>query len=114
MPSYVYECDECGEFEEFARIDDRNKVDCPECSKKAVLIISTTFTEGKRKETIGSLADKNTKKLGRYELDKVRKEDKVVEKESKKNEYDRVRMLSNMTPRQKERYIMEGKNPPGM
>jgi putative FmdB family regulatory protein len=112
MPFYDYECEKCGEFEEFAKIADRNTIMCPECSVQATLLISATSVKGDP-TTIGALADKNTKKMGRYEIEARRMKEGVTQKEENKKEYQKVRQLAKLNPKQKERYIMEGKLPPG-
>lgn len=112
MPFYDLECETCGEFEEFAKIADRNKIVCPECNTQATLLVSGAFIKGDP-TTIGALADKNTKKMGRYEIEDRRRREGVTQKEEKKQEYQKVRDLAKLTPKQKDRYIVEGKLPPG-
>ena len=85
MPFYDLECETCGEFEEFAKIADRNKIVCPECNTQATLLVSGAFIKGDP-TTIGALADKNTKKMGRYEIEDRRRREGVTQKEEKKQD----------------------------
>ncbi len=39
MPTYLYECKNCGRFEEFQNIKDEPLKECPECGGKVKRII---------------------------------------------------------------------------
>lgn len=39
MPTYLYECEKCGRFEEFQRITDEPLSECPECKSPVRRII---------------------------------------------------------------------------
>ncbi len=39
MPTYLYECDECGRFEEFQNITDDALEECPSCGGEVKRII---------------------------------------------------------------------------
>ncbi|MFW5992470.1 MAG: FmdB family zinc ribbon protein [Halanaerobiaceae bacterium] len=39
MPTYLYECEECGRFEEFQKITDEPLTECPECSSNVKRVI---------------------------------------------------------------------------
>lgn len=39
MPTYLYECDHCGRFEEFQRITEEPLKDCPKCNASVKRII---------------------------------------------------------------------------
>lgn len=39
MPTYLYECKNCGRFEEFQNIKDEPLEECPECGGKVKRII---------------------------------------------------------------------------
>jgi len=41
MPTYLYECDECGRFEEFQKISAEPLKECPECGSKVKRIIGS-------------------------------------------------------------------------
>lgn len=71
MPIYEFSCPKCThEFEEllsFSQYDDKVKtVECPLCKELAVRRFDTAPHGSVVGNTVGSLADKNTKKLGGY------------------------------------------------
>ncbi len=39
MPTYLYECKECGRFEKLQKISDDSLKECPECGSKVKKII---------------------------------------------------------------------------
>ena len=39
MPTYLYECENCGRFEEFQNIKDEALEDCPQCGGEVKRII---------------------------------------------------------------------------
>lgn len=39
MPIYLYECEECGRFEEFQKISDDALQECPDCGREVRKII---------------------------------------------------------------------------
>ncbi len=39
MPTYLYECEKCGRFEEFQSINEESLENCPECGKSVKKII---------------------------------------------------------------------------
>ncbi|MFW6280659.1 MAG: FmdB family zinc ribbon protein [Halanaerobium sp.] len=39
MPTYLYECEECGRFEEFQNIKDDALEECPKCGREVKRII---------------------------------------------------------------------------
>ncbi|MGP3778413.1 FmdB family zinc ribbon protein [Halanaerobium saccharolyticum] len=41
MPTYLYECENCGRFEEFQNINDDALEECPECSGEVKRIIGS-------------------------------------------------------------------------
>lgn len=41
MPTYLYECENCGRFEEFQKITDDPLQDCPECGGEVKKIIGS-------------------------------------------------------------------------
>ena len=54
------------------------------------------------------MADRNKSKMGKYELDKRRKEDNAVEDKQNKEKSDLYRKINKMTPKQKAKWIREG------
>ncbi len=41
MPTYLYECENCGRFEEFQNIKDEALEDCPKCGGEVKRIIGS-------------------------------------------------------------------------
>src|SRR3982750_3888985 len=71
MSIYLYRCQdiECSyEFEIFRSIKDDFLIDCPSCHQQTLSVIPfavSVITKNEPK-TIGSLAEQNTNKLGKY------------------------------------------------
>ena len=115
MPTYEYKCSSCEHsFEIVQSMKDKQKRKCPSCKKpnlKKVLGTPMVFVKGEP-QTIGHWADRNTQKMGHYELgDKEGKRKEAAKKDksifgegtaSKKE-------IQKMTPAQKKRYIEDGK-----
>ena len=116
MPEYSFRCEECShDFSEFWSIssyDEKlNNLNCENCGSKKVhrdyqednMVVS--YYEVK---TIGQLAERNTKKMGKYHLeDKMREDNMELHKKNKEVTAKR-RKLNKMTSEQKHKYIMEG------
>ena len=114
MPTYEYQCDKCDHnFEIVKSFNDSHKKKCPECGKLSLYqVISppTVFVKGEA-TTLGQISDRNTEKMGRYELeDKRASQDKGNLKKKKKKERDSARKeINKMTREQKANYIRDGK-----
>lgn len=139
MPTYQYECSECGLQEEIRHsIKQEFLTECPGCfeSSFGVIITDVPLAFVKEIKTVGQLAEKNVKRLGKYQIDDIeeakeqvkeknnenfaRKIEKQVEKgklpkgtrvrkyqRHKKDE--KVEKIMRMTPTQKKNYIETGK-----
>lgn len=115
MPTYDYECSNCEHVLEdvFQRIDEKPLKKCPECGKHKLfrVISGGLMCSVKNVDSIGKLADANTKKY----------KSQIEEAEAKKREENpapekpwyhgdaNAKEINKMTPKQKVRYIMEGK-----
>jgi putative FmdB family regulatory protein len=115
MPIYEYQCEECDHnFEIEQGVKAKSKKKCPECGKNSLerLIFSPVVSIKGRINTVGQLAEANTKKLGRYAHDRLNKE-KILsgqlqhEKEIKEKK-DLNRKLNAMSNKAKEKYIKTG------
>ena len=76
MPTYLYKC-KCGEFELKRSFKDyRDKEKCPKCGKLCKQIISCPhFNIISEPSTVRQLSEKNTREMGKYELeDRIRKD----------------------------------------
>lgn len=112
MPLYDFECEECIFYTEIRQsMDDPSVHKCPLCGKetlKKVIINPPAIITRGGPTTVGQLADRNTKKMGRYE-----KEDKdmkygINQDKQKIEKRNLHRKINSMTPEQKLRWIKEG------
>lgn len=116
MPEYSFYCDECSNsFSEFWSIslyeDKLKSASCPKCNSSSVY---RNYSEDNMVvsyheiTTIGQLAEKNTKKMGKYKLEEKRREDNMDLYKKNKEASAKRRKLNKMTPAQKAKWIMEG------
>ena len=112
MPTYDYECSECGHLEEIFQKFSEEQIDtCPECGsntyRRVILQAPLGFIKGEP-TTVRHLADRNTQKMGHYELQDRRKADNMdVHKKNKEANAIRNK-INKMTPQQKRNYIENG------
>ena len=131
MPEYTYHCNACDyEFDLKQNYHDKAKRKCPECKRWKLhrIIFAPHIYTYSEPQTVGLLAERNTKKLGKYELQKKLKDidDKSYIKpselpknmsrikQSKEKPWYRPSQkidmsLDKLTPKQKEKYIATGK-----
>lgn len=110
MPHYEYACNYCGFIQKdvYQKITDKPLEECPRCKHKTFeRLISgglMGFVKGEA-TTIGQLSERNTKKMGKYEL-----QEKVLkEKDTKKEAMKEVRKeINKMTETQKRNFIENG------
>ena len=114
MPTYEYVCSGCGHsFEIVQPMKDKTKRKCPSCKKtklKRVIGTPMVFIKGEP-QTVGHQAERNTEKMGRYELgDKEgkRKESSKKEQSSLGSGPASPRQIRKMTSEQKKKYIEKG------
>lgn len=110
MPIYEYRCENCeDQFEILQSISDEPLKKCQKCGKHSlekILGCVLGFVKG-RINTIGQLAESNTKKLGRYEREKVIPPMTQAEKDQK-DAKERAKKLANASKEVKEKYIHTG------
>lgn len=118
MPEYSFYCRKCKhKFSRYWNISQYDKeidlIECESCSADKSFV-SRDYQEDNmvvsyhEVKTIGQLADRNTKKMGKYELqDKMREDNMDFHKKNKEVAAKR-RRLNKMTPEQKKKWIMEG------
>ena len=115
MPLYDYECEECSHeiLDVKQSFDEAPLSLCPECNQPKLFRVITggIHVSVKNTNTIGQLADKNEKEY----------KSRINELQAKKNEHSAKpekpayhgeasnREITQMTAKQKQRYIMEGK-----
>jgi putative FmdB family regulatory protein len=111
MPRRYYICDNCEHtFDVTQKFEDKTLKKCPKCKKLKLYQDLTgmyTFVVQEPK-TVGQLADRNTKKMGKYELENRMLKDGIPEQIEKREKKEKVQKLAKMTPEQKTRYVMEG------
>ena len=131
---YEYECRNCKHnFDIKQSIHDDSLKECPKCKGELFRVINVPHVHiYGEPTTIGHLAESNTKKLGKYELQSKEKQQKEAKKQAKielmkqkgslpqdatelpdkKTWYNPegkdLDKLSNMNDKQTEKYIMEG------
>ena len=121
MITRYYICDACDHHMvvEHKNMDSPLKRKCPECGKKELyqdLTGQHTFVYQDPK-TLGHQAQRNTERMGKYDLEMRRKKDEERNKLKKKPStwYNKEgtnlkKELSHLnTPEKKHKYIMEGK-----
>ena len=85
--------------------------ECPDCGKLALIqdhSSVSTIMEISQPKTIGDLADKNTERMiseGKLDKDRLDYDEKRKKLRKKKS---RMKKIANMTPAQKDKYIMTG------
>ena len=112
MPTYDYECSQCSYYEEvFQKFSEKPLVRCPQCKKhkfRRVILSAPHISVKGEPATIQHLADRNTQKMGRYELESKMQQDNM-EKVKKDRETNVLRnKINKITPAQKKKYIEKG------
>lgn len=140
MPTYKYECEECGaEFLYSRSILSDKEVDC-ECGAKCsnVIITGGAAIIDKTPRTVGTLAEQNTKKFGKEYCMQKEKELRARNKKAQKQLNPEIKMvdgsvgvreekhdpytpswrkgpldksLANLTPNQVKEYVKDGTKP---
>jgi putative FmdB family regulatory protein len=115
MPTYDFECEPCAYYTEiFQHVNDPNVHQCPVCEqqtlKKIFISPPLGFVRGEAR-TIGHQAERNTEKMGHYELQDKRAKDRKGTKLTEKQKQKRAQhqKIQSMTEEQKVRYIQTGK-----
>ena len=110
MPLYDYVCSNCEHKIEdmYQSIKDKPIVKCGQCGHMAlerIIYGGDIFVKGEP-TTIGQLADRNTKKMGKYEVESKQKEDNTRKQLSDKQKLHR--QINSMTDSQKNKWINAG------
>tara|TARA_R100001163_G_scaffold11972_2_gene11121 strand:- start:9610 stop:9951 length:342 start_codon:yes stop_codon:yes gene_type:complete len=112
MPTYDYECSECGYHKEvFQKFSEKPLVRCPKCKKhkfRRVILSAPHVSVKGEPTTIQHLADRNTQKLGRYELESKMQADNMDKVKKDREVNQRRNKINKMTPTQKKKYIEKG------
>tara|TARA_B100001113_G_C21119302_1_gene626677 strand:- start:752 stop:1096 length:345 start_codon:yes stop_codon:yes gene_type:complete len=113
MPTYDFECESCGYSAEIKQgFDAPSKHKCPKCGKKTlikVFINAPIFSVKGDPTTIGHLAERNTEKMGKYEIQDRNKQNNIgQEDKSELGRRDLNRKINKMTASQKRKWIKDG------
>ena len=112
MPLYDFECSRCAYYTEIRQgVDEPSTHQCPHCGEDTlvkVFINSPAFFVRGEPNTVGQLADKNSRNMGTYEKqDKDHKNHTNNNPEHRKKR-DTHRKINSMTQKQKLKWIKEG------
>jgi putative FmdB family regulatory protein len=113
MPTYQYKCDFCSfEFEIKQGYHDKPKKKCPQCKAHKLYRVYSVYAAiiGEPK-TLGHQADRNTQKMGKYELENARSTLPPIEDPKRKAKRQKLNKLGKLNTEQKEKYIETGKMP---
>ena len=110
MPLYDYMCSNCEHKIEdlYQSIKDKPIVKCEKCGMMTLerIIYGGDVFVRREATTIGQLADRNTKKMGRYEKESKQKQDSTKKEMSNKQKLHKK--INSMDETQKRKWIMEG------
>lgn len=125
MPIYQYIC-EFGhiheEFQSIKKFDKNREIECPTCGNPLESYIDTAPLGFVTNDptTVGQLGERNFKSLGKIRGEEMllkSKEDEAAARKASgvlgKEDVARARVLTDLTPAQKSKYIRTGKLPPG-
>lgn len=110
---YDYGCDKCGFLWEDVEqsIHDEPKKKCPRCKKNTLSrLISAGLPPIVKGEanTLGQLAERNSKKMGKYKVSEERgKYEETIDKVAKETQEEHKK-INKMTDAQKARFIENG------
>ena len=112
MPLYDFECEPCAYYTEIKQgPDDPDKQVCPLCEQKTlkkVFINAPSISVIGEPSTVRHLADRNTKKMGRYEIEDKNKQNNAVQNTEASKAKALRRKINSMTQEQKVKWIKEG------
>ena len=112
MPLYDFECEPCAYYTEIRQgPDDPDKQVCPLCEQetlKKVFINAPSISVIGEPSTVRHLADRNTKKMGKYEIEDKNKQNNAVQNTEASKAKALRRKINSMTQEQKVKWIEEG------
>ena len=112
MPLYHYRCSAgCGEYETYHSIREPIRKTCEICHSETLEVVldGAPVIINKEVKTIGQLADKNAKALGRYGMEEKMATDGTLERIKNQDKMKEVRKLASLSPEKKLKYIETGK-----
>ena len=112
MPTYDYECSECGYYKEvFQKFSEKPLIRCPQCKKhkfRRVILGAPHISVKGEPSTIQHLADRNTQKLGKYELQDKMQADNMDKVKKDREVNQRRNKINKMSTAEKIKYIEKG------
>jgi len=112
MPLYDFECEPCAYYTEIRQgPDDPDVQDCPLCEKRTlrkVFINAPAISVIGEPTTVKHLADRNTKKMGKYEIEAKNAENNSDQYKEARKSREQRRKINSMTQEQKIKWIKEG------
>lgn len=112
MPTYHYRCKNCGDdFETVHSIKMEKLKKCEECGEDSLdIVIDGPFDMAvKEIKTLGQLAEKNAKAMGKEQLQKKMEADGTLDTIKKKEKMKEMNKLASLSPEKKRKYIETGK-----
>jgi putative FmdB family regulatory protein len=114
MPTYDYECSECAHQDEiFQKFSETPLSICTSCGassfNRVILQPPLAFIKGEAR-TVGQWADRNSKKMGRYEREDREEADNMKTRNEATEASALRRKINKMTPAQQKKYIEGGDN----
>ena len=112
MPTYDFECEKCAYYTEiFQKHTDPSTHECPHCGKETLSKVyinpPAMFVRGEAK-TIGQMADRNTQKMGKYELEDKKQEHGINKSREGQETRSVHKKINAMTETQKVKWIRDG------
>jgi putative FmdB family regulatory protein len=112
MPTYDFECEACAYYTEITqRHNDPESHECPHCEKNTLVKIyinpPAMFVRGEP-TTIGQLADRNTEKMGSYEMSDKKEKDGINKSREGQKKRNMHKKINAMTETQKLKWIHNG------
>ena len=112
MPLYDFECKECKYYDEIRQAHDAPSIlECPCCNKKAlrkIFINAPAISVRGEANTIGQLADKNTRNMGHYEKQEKAAKDNTKDNSEAQKRRNMNRKINGMSAKEKIKWIREG------
>ena len=112
MPLYDFECKECKYYDEIRQAHDAASIlECPCCNKKTlrkIFINAPAISVRGEANTIGQLADKNTRNMGHYEKQEKAAKDNAQNNSEAQKRRNMNRKINGMSAKEKIKWIREG------
>ena len=112
MPLYDFECEPCAYYTEIRQGPEDPDVHlCPHCNApnlRKVFINPPAISVVCEANTNGQLMDKNTKNMGRYELQDKNQVNNIHQDTEARKVRESRKKINSMTPEQKMKWIKEG------